>query len=200
MGAGAEPRRDHEAGLDDTLGLGHQERLRVRVHDHELDPLEAALDHVVDRIPAGATDAENGDPGLQFPDVRGFEIDRHRLGLILWGVPSERRFQSLFTLRTSSPAAGETSSSLETLLDPSPDPGEVAVAAGGEHAAFPSRLEMLDIGDLRIDEEADGGREGRAFGGLGQTLDAERPADAYLFREGFWLAVSASPVSGSPRP
>jgi hypothetical protein len=82
MGAGAEALRHHEARLDHAFGLGHQKRLRIRVHDDELDPLEAALDHVVDRVATGATDAEHGDPGLQFPDVRGFEIDRHRLGLI----------------------------------------------------------------------------------------------------------------------
>src|SRR5580700_2875611 len=80
-------------------------------------------------------------------------------------------------------SAGGLELFLEALLDPSPDTGEVAVAGRSQHAALTARLEMLHIGDLRIDQKADGGGESRPFRGLRQPLDPERPADPHLLRE-----------------
>src|SRR3984957_20509273 len=54
-------------------------------------------------------------------------------------------------------SAGGLELFLEVLLDPSPDTGKVAVAGRSQHAALAARLEMLHIGDLRIDQKADGG-------------------------------------------
>src|SRR4051812_36324105 len=66
---------------------------------------------------------------------------------------------------------------------------------------------MLDMRNLRIDEQAHRRREGRPLGGLWQALDPERPADADLplqdalrhFRQPGELARSAredDPPSG----
>ena len=54
---------------------------------------------------------------------------------------------------------------------------------------------MLDMRDLRIDEEADRRREGRALRGLRQALDAERPADPDLPLQNPSWRVRASPTS-----
>ena len=62
-----------------ALGLGRGQSLRVGVRDHELDAVQAGLDHVVDGVAAGATDAEDGDVRLEFPDVRSLQIDCHDL-------------------------------------------------------------------------------------------------------------------------
>ena len=64
------------------------ERLGVGVGDDELAADQAELDHVVDGVAAGAADAEHGDPGLEFPDVRNLQIDRHVYGLSLWAPGS----------------------------------------------------------------------------------------------------------------
>jgi len=37
----------------------------------KIDALQARRDHVVDRVAAGAADAEHGDARLEFPDCRG---------------------------------------------------------------------------------------------------------------------------------
>ena len=88
--AGAEALGHLHAHLDDPVGLGHGQRLRVGVADDELAALQAELDHVVDGVAAGAADAEHGDPGLEFADVRNLEIDRHCLGLSIVGAPQRR--------------------------------------------------------------------------------------------------------------
>ena len=77
LGTGAETFSDVDAELNDPICLRHGQRLGIRVGDHEIDAVETGLDHVVDRIAPGATDAEHGDPGLEFPDVRGLQIHRH---------------------------------------------------------------------------------------------------------------------------
>src|SRR5205085_2167115 len=46
-----------------------------------------------------------------------------------------------------------------------------------------SRLELLEMRHLRIDQESRCDRERRTFGRLGQAGDAERPADPYAARE-----------------
>ena len=75
--AGAEAFGDLRAHLDDALGLRHRQRLRVGVGDDEVDALEARRDHVVDRVAAGAADAENGDARLHLANVGNLQIDRH---------------------------------------------------------------------------------------------------------------------------
>jgi hypothetical protein len=75
--AGAEALRDRRAHLHDALRLRHRQRLRVGVGDHEVDALEARRDHVVDGVATGATDAEHGDPGLQFVNIRNIDADGH---------------------------------------------------------------------------------------------------------------------------
>ena len=74
---GAEPFGHLHAHLDDALGLRHGERLRVGVRHDEIDALETGADHVVDRIAAGAADAEHGDARLQLTDVGNFQVDSH---------------------------------------------------------------------------------------------------------------------------
>ena len=59
------------AQLDAPLGLGKGQLLGVGVGDDELDAFEPGLDHVVDRVAAGAADAEHDDPRLQFLGLRG---------------------------------------------------------------------------------------------------------------------------------
>ena len=56
--AGAKAFGHLSAHLDDAFGLGHGERLRVRIGDDEIDALQARRDHVVDCIAAGAADPE----------------------------------------------------------------------------------------------------------------------------------------------
>src|SRR5205085_7296574 len=75
--AGAQAFGHLHAHLDDALGLGHGQRLRVGVGDDEVAAHEARRDHVVDRIAAGAPDAEHGDPRLELPDIGYLQIDRH---------------------------------------------------------------------------------------------------------------------------
>ena len=75
--AGAETLGDGDAHLDEPLGLGRGQRLGVGVGDHELAALQPGADHVVDRVAAGAADAEHGDLRLQFLDLGHFQIDCH---------------------------------------------------------------------------------------------------------------------------
>ena len=75
--AGAQPLRQGRTHLYATLrGILHQ-RLRIGVGDDEFDPLEPALDHVVDGIAASATDTENGNARLEIGEVRNSQIDGH---------------------------------------------------------------------------------------------------------------------------
>ncbi len=77
LGAGAETFGHRHAHLDDTLGLRHGERLRVGIRDDEVDTLQAARDHVVDGVAAGAARPEHGDPRLELADIRNLQIDAH---------------------------------------------------------------------------------------------------------------------------
>ena len=123
--AGAEALRDRHAHLDQAVGLGHGERLRVRIGDDEVDALQAGLDHVVDGVAAGAADAEDGDPRLQFRDVRHLQIDTH--GSVLSAFPPGR---------PAPPDCRSVSASSEAVLDPAPHAGEVAV--GSRHRRAPA--------------------------------------------------------------
>ena len=65
--------------LDDPMGLGGGQRLRIGITDNEFASLQTKLDHIIDRITARAANTENGDPWLQFADIRNLEIDCHLL-------------------------------------------------------------------------------------------------------------------------
>ena len=66
MGAGAQALGDLHAELDALFGLRERQLLGVGVGDDEFDAFQPRLDHVVDRVAAGAADAEDDDPRLQF--------------------------------------------------------------------------------------------------------------------------------------
>ena len=57
---GAKAVRHAHAELDAAIGPGLGHGLGVGVRHDELDPLKLRLDHVVDGIAAGATDADHG--------------------------------------------------------------------------------------------------------------------------------------------
>ncbi|VTR66382.1 hypothetical protein DESC_480092 [Desulfosarcina cetonica] len=61
IGAGPEAFGDLGAQLNAQLGLGNVQSLGVGIGADELDALEVAVDHVVDRIPAGTTDPNDFD-------------------------------------------------------------------------------------------------------------------------------------------
>src|SRR5262249_55525960 len=67
--AGAEALGDLDTHLDGARGLRHSQRLRVGISDDELNALQAGCDHVVDRIAAGAANAEHGDAWFQLAQV-----------------------------------------------------------------------------------------------------------------------------------
>src|SRR6185437_15051890 len=76
--AGTEAARHADAQLDLAVGERLLHRLRVAVAHHEFATDKVGADHVVDRIAAGATDADHGDARLQF--LLFFwdaQIDRH---------------------------------------------------------------------------------------------------------------------------
>ncbi|GJE43641.1 hypothetical protein AEGHOMDF_2820 [Methylobacterium soli] len=77
MRAGTEALRHAEAHLDDALGLRRGQRLRVGIGDDELAAEKTGLDHVVDGVAARAADTEDGDAGLEFPDVRRLQRNGH---------------------------------------------------------------------------------------------------------------------------
>ena len=75
--SGTQPLRQGCTHLNATLRGVLHESLRIGVGDDELDPLKPALDHVVDGIAAGTSNAENGDAGLEIGEVRNGQIDGH---------------------------------------------------------------------------------------------------------------------------
>ncbi len=77
MRAGAQALGDVDAQLDAPVGLGEGQLLGVGVGDDELDALKPGLDHVVDRVAAGAADAEDDDPRLQFLGLWRKYLERH---------------------------------------------------------------------------------------------------------------------------
>ena len=105
--AGAEALGHLRAELDQPLGLRHGQRLGVGVGDDELDAAQAGGDHVVDGVAAAAADAEHGDAGLQFGDVRLLQIDRHCLSSFAFPAASPPR-----------PPMGLSPSILETVSQP----------------------------------------------------------------------------------
>ena len=56
---------NRRAQLNFSVGGGLPERLGIRIRHHEINAFEVGLNHVVDGVPAGAADADNGDPGFQ---------------------------------------------------------------------------------------------------------------------------------------
>ncbi|MBT4399021.1 MAG: hypothetical protein HOD37_06010, partial [Bacteroidetes bacterium] len=64
--AGAETLGNTQAELTFAVGARLGERLGVRVGDQELDPAKRGPDHVLDRVAAGAADADDQDAGFQF--------------------------------------------------------------------------------------------------------------------------------------
>ncbi len=68
------------AHLDTALAGRMAQCLCVRIGDDKLDTLQAAMYHVIDRISAGAPDADNRNARLQLRRVahrRYCEINRH---------------------------------------------------------------------------------------------------------------------------
>ena len=118
--SGAEALGHLKPHLDDALGPRGRQRLRVGVGDDEIDARQAGHDHVVDRVAAGAADAAHHDAGLQFPEFRRLQIDRHACLIAL--DARRRRLECVFPF-THALACGERLiRALKTLLQPSSDP------------------------------------------------------------------------------
>ena len=64
VGAGAEAARLLVADVDGDVGDAELQRLKIGVDGHELDPGDAGVDHPVDRVDAGAADADDLDHRL----------------------------------------------------------------------------------------------------------------------------------------
>ena len=64
VGAGAEAARLLVADVDGDVGDAELQRLKIGVDGHELDPGDAGVDHPVDRVDAGAADADDFDHRL----------------------------------------------------------------------------------------------------------------------------------------
>ena len=80
-GAGAEPAGDADTELDLARRGRQRQRLSVGVGGDELAPHHVRADHVVDGIPPGAADPDDGDAGLKLLLIlRDAEIN-HRVGL-----------------------------------------------------------------------------------------------------------------------
>ncbi len=73
----AKPLRDLQPELDPAIGFRGVEGLRVGVGDDEIDPLDVALDHVCNRIAAGAADTDDADPRSKLVDFWPDEINAH---------------------------------------------------------------------------------------------------------------------------
>ena len=77
MGAGAEALRHRHAQLNAAIRLGKRQLLSVSIGDNELHALQPRLDHIVDRIAAGAADAEHDDARLQLGGARRGKMNGH---------------------------------------------------------------------------------------------------------------------------
>ena len=73
--AGAKSASELLPDLDLDVGLRVQQRLRVRVHGEELDPLEPLVDHTVDGVAAAPADADDLHPGILMAGF--FELEDH---------------------------------------------------------------------------------------------------------------------------
>ena len=159
-------------------------------------PDEPGHDHVVDRVAAGAADAAHHDARLQFPQFGCLQIDRHAC-LIPLGARG-RRGDCLNRALPDPPPARDPNS-----FKNSPS----ASARRGRHsrrsrqpAAGRARgFEIFEAGHLRIDHQADRGRERRALARFRQALDAERPADPRLARDDRCGRVRAARSAGRRR-
>jgi hypothetical protein len=58
---GAEPAGELAPDIELDVGVAHQQGLGVGVDGHELDALEAALDHPIDGVDAATADADDFD-------------------------------------------------------------------------------------------------------------------------------------------
>src|ERR1043165_6281017 len=178
--AGAEALRHLGAHLHDALRLRHRERLRVGIGDDEVDALQSGGDHVVDRIAAGAADAEHGDPRLQLADVRGSKIECHGCLSIrarCFTMPQGRWPKAWMEVEDQ-----ETGSS-EALAKPSSDLSEITVSPCPQELPRMPRFDMFKMSVLRIEQQARGHREGCAPRLAGQPCKTERAADAYRPRQ-----------------
>ena len=77
MGARAQALSDLDAELDAPVGLGELKLLGVGVGDDELHAFQAGVDHVVDRVPSGAADAEDHNTRLELRRLRRGKMNGH---------------------------------------------------------------------------------------------------------------------------
>src|SRR5262249_19207407 len=118
VGAGAQALGQRVAELDLVRRHVGFQRLHVGVRDHELDPVQVAADHGVDRVAAPATEADDED--LRVTDVVEFD-ECHGVCFPLVG-PYERGLLARATFcecrRTIPPASA--CARLEHLREPAP--------------------------------------------------------------------------------
>jgi hypothetical protein len=62
-----------------VLGDRIVERLRVGVGDDEVDTFDLGLDHVRDRVAAGAADTDDRYPGAEFLDRGRSDVNAHSM-------------------------------------------------------------------------------------------------------------------------
>ena len=98
-GACAEALGDPGAELELVARLVLLERLGVGVRHDELAALELLVDHVVDRVAAGAPDADHGDPGAEVLGYRYAEVECHDVvRLLLWPLEPRPRAEKFWFL------------------------------------------------------------------------------------------------------
>ena len=158
-------------------------------------PMEARFDHVVDRVAAGAADAEHRDPRLQFPDVRGLQVDHDNAPSLL-ASRARPRYRSAGV----DPRAAPVFRSSRGIHRPIRREIPVRVPGAGEEAGGPRGSKCSDMGDLRVDQQSHGGREGRPLGGFREARDAERPPDPDLALEDRGPATSGEADRAGSRP
>ena len=90
--AGAETLGHARTQLQLVARLVLRQRLGVGVRHDELAALELLVDHVVHRVPAGAADADDGDPGAEVLGYRYAEGECHVCGPpVVWPLPPRPR-------------------------------------------------------------------------------------------------------------
>ena len=166
--------------LDDSLGLGHGQRLGVRVGDDEVDALETRGDHVVDGVAAAAPDAEHGDPRLQLGDIWLLQLDGHGTSFLLSPAASPRRPCHFNSFARRPAPAGADGLNSKTFLQPLAHAGDtaVSVAEGGEQSCLPG-MGFL-IGNLRINHQSDCGRKSGTLGRGREAGDTHRAPDSHI--------------------
>jgi hypothetical protein len=93
-GARAQALRHGDAELDLLGGAGQRERLGIRVGDQELHALKLGTDHVLDRVPPGAADADDDDTRLQVLDRHGVADGERHVSLRMSCISCELPFSS----------------------------------------------------------------------------------------------------------